>query len=82
MCTLKYAKKSLFFAHRQLPAAGLFSSSRLLDSPRVHYVASLGPGRAPWCVLWALKVTSSWLLSRDRFPSTSQAGQRKPTQYK
>ena len=35
---------------------------------RVHYGASLGPGRAPWYVLWAFKVAGGWLFSRSVLP--------------
>ena len=42
-----------------LPAAGLFSPSRLWSTQgtRVEnkYLANFGPGRAPWRVLWTFK---------------------------
>lgn len=41
--------------------------------------ADLGPGRALWRALSALKVAASWLFSRYRFPSSqSRAGPWKP----
>ena len=55
--------KNLFcelFGKFSLPAAGLFSRSRLRGTQggRVYttHGASLGPGRAPWRAFWAFEV--------------------------
>ena len=45
-----------------LSVAGLFSRSRLRGTQGtrpVHHGASVGPGRAPWRLLWAFKVAKS-----------------------
>ena len=46
VCTLFSSPRGSFLA---IPAAGH------AGGPHVHYGASLNPGRAPWCVLWAFK---------------------------
>lgn len=43
----------IFSGRGAFPA--LLTAERARD-PRVHYGASLGPGRAPWHVVWAFKV--------------------------
>ena len=65
------------------PTEGLFSRALGCGTRRgqgactLH--ASLTSGRAPWPALWAFKVATSWLFSRDRFPSSqSQASPWKP----
>ena len=37
--------------------------------PRAHYGATLGPGRAPWRVLWAFKVARAGSFSRGLLSS-------------
>ena len=69
------------FACPALPAAGLFSRSRLrgTQAPRVYTTSQVWARSAPWRVLWAFKAAASWLFSRDRFPpSQSQARPWKP----
>ena len=41
------------FGRGSFPA---LSAVRYAGGPHVHYGASLGPGRAPWRVLWTFKV--------------------------
>ena len=58
--------------------------SRALGCGASRYVATLGPGRAPWQVLWVFKVARARCsFLRVHFPpSESQAGGWKPTQKK
>lgn len=53
------------------------SAARHVGGSRAHHDASVRPSRAPWRVLWALKVAKSGKQSQGGF-SPSQAGQRKP----
>ena len=58
VCTLFSDAHGYFLA---LSAAGH------ANGPPVHHGASLGPGRAPWRVLWAFKVAKSGKKSRGCF---------------
>ena len=65
---------------QQLRKTKLFSSGRgsflaLLAAehaggPRVHHGPRVGPGRAPWRVLWVFEVTKSGMSSRVCFPTS------------
>lgn len=76
MCMLK----CILFVHRRAFLA--LSAARNTEGPRLHYGASLGPGRAQWFVLWAFQMARadlySWLL-RSAVPS--RARPRKPHHF-
>ena len=46
------------------------SAERHAGGPPAHHGASVGPGRAPWRVLWAFEVEKSGKQPRDRFPTS------------
>ena len=77
MCCIHTCMKLTFCGMQNFsnPAAGLLLRSRLrgTQGPPVLHGASVGPGRAPWRVLWKSKY------SRDCFPtSESQPGPCNP----
>ena len=85
----KKKTKRTFFAHTfaKFFSAGRWSFLALSaagheEGPRVHYGARLGPGRAPWRVLWASLVaraaSASRIASRPTEPRSAMETQTHP----
>ena len=68
-----FAGRGFFLA---LPVAGH------AGAPPIHYAAGLGPGQAPWRVIWTSKVARADFLARNRVPPRrAEKDHGNPTRY-